>query len=348
MFCRILNRGKGRKLYLYSLEEKKYIKTKGLESVSQTGQHLRWNELRDEWVFYSPLRQTRTFKPKKNKCPLCPSTIIGSQTDISVTDYEIAVFDNRFSALSASPPDIKNIKDVIVNQSYGYCEVVSYSPDHKINLYSLKNEQIMLLMKVWSDRFIKLMKDPNIKYVLPFENRGKEIGVTLDHPHGQIYGLNEIPSIIHKQACKQKEKLIVTNLVNSINNDLKISNNDNAISFVPPFARYPFEIWIAPFKKVDHVEFLNNEEINSMAKLLKSSIKRLDILFKKPMAYTMAVHFPPKGFEGSFHHYIALQPMRRDQNKLKHLAGIEQITGVMLSDIIPEDSAKKLKSLKID
>ena len=155
MFCKILNRGKGRKLYLYSLEEKKYIKPRGWKSINQTGQHLRWNELRDEWVFYSPLRQERTFKPVKSNCPLCPTLTDGPATDIPVTDYEIAVFDNRFSALSASPPDIKNIKDVIVNQSYGYCEVISYSPDHKINLYSLKNEQIMLLMKVWSDRYIK-------------------------------------------------------------------------------------------------------------------------------------------------------------------------------------------------
>ena len=348
MFCRILRRGKGRKLYLYSLKKKFYTKTKGLESINQTGQHLRWNELRDEWVFYSPLRQERTFKPVKSNCPLCPTLTDGPATDIPVTDYEIAVFDNRFSALSSTPPKIKKIKDVIVNHSFGNCEVVSYSPDHRKNLYSLKTEQVALLMKVWSDRFINLMKSSNIKYVLPFENRGKEIGVTLNHPHGQIYGFPEIPPIIKKQASKQKESLLISNLVNSVNENLEISRDNNAISFVPYFARYPFEIWIAPFKKVDHAGFLNDEEINSMAILLKSSIKRLDKLFNKPMAYTMAINFPPKGFEGSFHHYIALQPMRRDENKLKHLAGIEQITGLMLSDIVPENSAKKLKRIIID
>ena len=93
---------------------------------------------------------------------------------------------------------------------------------------------------------------------------------------------------------------------------------------------------------------LSDEEINSISNQLVSSIKRLDLLFDEPMPYTMAVHFPPRGFEGNFHHYIAIQPMRRDKNKLKFLAGIEQISGLMLSDIVPEDAASRLKSIKID
>ena len=112
MFCKIIDRGKSRKLYLYSLKKKEYTKAKGLTSVDQKGQHMRWNSLRDEWVFYSPLRQSRTFLPNENNCPLCASTKDGIITDIPVTEYEIAVFDNRFSALSIVPKDIFNIRNI--------------------------------------------------------------------------------------------------------------------------------------------------------------------------------------------------------------------------------------------
>ena len=95
------------------------------------------------------------------------------------------------------------------------------------------------------------MQNPNINYVIPFENKGKEIGVTLEHPHGQIYSMKIIPEIIKTQAKNQKIKNTVSNLINSLDNKLEIEKNKNAISFVPPFARYPYEVWIAPFKKVD-------------------------------------------------------------------------------------------------
>ena len=348
MFCKVIDRGKSRKLYLYSLSKKNYKKIKGLDSVDQKGQHMRWNSLRDEWVFYSPLRQSRTFLPSENNCPLCASVKGETLTDIPVTDYEIAVFDNRFSALSIVSQNITKIEGILNEQSYGRCEVVSYTSDHNASLKTLSIEQVSLLMKVWSERYMHLMQDKNIKYVLPFENKGEEIGVTLEHPHGQIYAMSMIPEIINRQAINQKEKNIVNNLVKSVSEELEISKDDNAISFVPPFARYPYEIWIAPFKKVDCMNQLSGREINSIANQLISSIKRLDSLFDNPMPYTMAVHFPPRGFEGSFHHYIALQPMKRDKNKLKFLAGIEQISGLMLSDIVPEVAALDLKSIKID
>ena len=119
-----------------------------------------------------------------------------------------------------------------------------------------------------------------------------------------------IPEIIKTQAKNQKIKNTVSNLINSLDNKLEIEKDENAISFVPPFARYPYEIWIAPFKRVDCANQLADKEIISIAKLLISSVKRLDHLFGKPMPYTMAVHFPPRGYENNFHHYISFQPMR--------------------------------------
>ena len=348
MFCKTIERDKGRKLYLYSSQKREYNEVEGLPSINQNNQHLRWNSLRNEWVFYSPVRQKRTFLPNVSNCPLCPSQKDGMTTDIPVSDYEIAVFDNRFSALSFNPPNIKFETNTEISSAYGSCEVISYSQDHNTKFQSLTIEHVSLLIKVWSDRFTKLMQNPNINYVIPFENKGKEIGVTLEHPHGQIYSMKIIPEIIKTQAKNQKIQNTVSNLINSLDNKLEIEKDENAISFVPPFARYPYEVWIAPFKRVDCANQLADKEIISIAKLLISSVKRLDHLFGKPMPYTMAVHFPPRGYENNFHHYISFQPMRRDTNKLKFLAGIEQITGLMLSDILPEDAAFRLKSLEID
>ena len=348
MFCKTIEREKGRKLYLYSSQKKEYEEIKGLPSIDQSNQHLRWNTLRNEWVFYSPVRQERTFLPNASNCPLCPSQKDGMRTDIPVSDYEIAVFDNRFSALSFNPPEIASDVNLEINSAYGSCEVISYSPDHNMTFQSLTAEHVSLLIRVWSDRYTKLMQNPKINYVLPFENKGKEIGVTLEHPHGQIYSMQIIPQIIKTQAKNQKIKNVISNLINSIDRKFEIEKDESAVSFVPPFARYPYEIWIAPFKKTDCANQLSDKEVTSIAKLLISSVRKLDHLFGKPMPYTMAVNFPPRGFENNFHHYICLQPMRRDKDKLKFLAGIEQITGLMLSDVLPEDAASRLKSLEID
>ena len=187
MFCKTIERDKGRKLYLYSSHKREYNEIESLSSIDQNNQHLRWNSLRNEWVFYSPVRQKRTFLPNVSNCPLCPSQKDGMKTDIPVSDYEIAVFDNRFSALSFNPPNIKIEKNIDFSSAYGSCEVISYSQDHNTTFHSLTIEHVSLLIKVWSDRFTKLMQNPNINYVIPFENKGKEIGVTLEHPHGQIY-----------------------------------------------------------------------------------------------------------------------------------------------------------------
>ena len=346
MFCKKIDRGKGRSLFLYSLKKKTYEEVLGLESIKMSGQHLRWHAFREEWVCYSPVRQSRTFLPKKDECPLCPSINNKSITDIPVTDYEIAVFNNRFSAFNFNQNT--NDRDPNKQPSYGSCEVISYSKVHNTSLPYLDIKNIELLIKVWGDRITQLMKDPKIKYVIPFENRGEEVGVTLHHPHGQIYALPMIPDIILKQANNHSPKKKMNSIINSLDKDLILKHDNISIVFVPPFARYPYEIWIAPLVMVDNPSQLKNLQIKSLAKSLKYAIQKLDKLFNAPMPYTMAVNTAPKGFEGKFHHYISIQLMKRDKDKLKFLAGIEQITGLMLADINPEEAAIRLKRVKIE
>ncbi len=348
MHCLEIDRGKGRKLYLYSKSKKDYSYVPALESVEQKGGYVRWHDFREEWVFYSPTRQNRTFLPKKIDCPLCPGINGKRVTEISVTNYDIAVFDNRFSSLSINKKNFDIDQNDKFDHSYGYCEVICYSPEHKANFGKLSVSDLELLVKVWGDRYVKLMQDKNIHYVLPFENKGSEIGVTLNHPHGQIYAFSHIPEIILKQAKNHNTKTNLLNLIESLDETLIIQKDSNSILFVPPFARYPFELWLVPFKKVDHPGQLSNEETNSMVNFLKLSVNMLDAIFKKNMPYTMSVNCAPRNFENSFHHFISFQPIRRDNNKLKFLAGIEQITGLMLCDIKPEDSAMILKSVKVD
>ena len=345
MYCHEVDRGKGRKLYLYSNKRNNYTVVPALESIDQLGGHARWHDFREEWVFYAPTRQNRTFLPNKTECPLCPGIKGKRLTDISVTNYEIAVFNNRFSSLSREKKPFAVSKNIKSDFSYGICEVISYSSDHDTHLGSISNNNLNLLVKVWGERYEKLMQDKNILYVLPFENKGEEIGVTLEHPHGQIYAFSYVPEIILKQAKNHEGESSIINLINKLDKNLIIKQDNNSILFVPPFARYPFEIWLSPLTRVDHPGQLNNHEVNSIAKNLKLAVNKLNSIFKTPMPYTMSVNCAPRNFENRFHHYITFNPIRRDINKLKFLAGIEQITGLMLSDITPEKSAKILKSV---
>ena len=197
--CTKLDRGGGRMLHLYSHKEKTYHQFDGLPPVSSSDAHMRWHPLRREWIGHAAGRQGRTFLPNAADCPLCVMTHPDKPSDIPVDDYEVAIFTNRFSALSEQagpPPEL----EVATQAGIGICEVVSYSADHGASLSTIGAERISLLLAAIGDRITDIYRHPDIQMVLPFENRGREIGVTLDHPHGQIYALSHLPDVTRIQA----------------------------------------------------------------------------------------------------------------------------------------------------
>jgi UDPglucose--hexose-1-phosphate uridylyltransferase len=306
--------------------------------------HLRWHPLLGEWVAYAGARQGRTFLPDAAACPLCPAAD-GRLGEIPFADFEIAVFENRFPALTPGAVEAPDVAGVATSPADGRCEVVVFSADHVGGLGTLPVDRLALLIEVWGARVKALRDEAGFAFVLPFENRGEEIGVTLHHPHGQIYAFSFVPQHALKVARAQQDAPVLTRLIEDLPHELLLDTEDAAVSFVPGFARYPYETWLAPRRRVAGPEALLPAETLSLARLLRRAVRRLDGLFGRPMPYILAVQAAPRGFEESFHMTVELRPFRRDADKLKYLAGVEQGTGVFLVDVPPEQAAARLKAV---
>ena len=336
-----IDRGDGKELILFSRNPINYKVFEGLPPISDNKTHLRYHPTRSEWVGYSTSRQNRTFLPRALECPLCPMENDEAPSDIPVDQYEVAIFTNRFSSFKLVESDIPHL-EVETNQAVGTCDVISYSSKHNDEFSKLPIERIELIIQALSNRTEELYNNSKIEFILPFENKGKEIGVTLEHPHGQIYSFGHIPELIKRQAIVQKSNPLEKYLSN-IPKELILKKNSSAISFVPRWARYPFEIWIVPYRRTSNIFELSENEQKDLAELMLYASKSLDKVFDDPMPYTLAWQLSPKGYENSYHFHACFQPIRRSKTKLKYLAGVEQITGFFLVDLSPERSARILR-----
>ncbi|MGC6530527.1 MAG: galactose-1-phosphate uridylyltransferase [Candidatus Puniceispirillaceae bacterium] len=337
-----INRGADRVLTLYSKAPKTYREFDGLPPVSSSDAHMRWHPLRREWIGHASARQGRTFLPNQSECPLCVMTDQDQPSDIPVDDYEVAIFTNRFSALALgaqNPPPL----EIDTIAGIGACDVISYSADHHASLASLPVERIALLIKAIGDRITELYQNDDIIWTLPFENRGREIGVTLDHPHGQIYSLSILPPMIKRQADAMAEDAPLSGLADTLDPQLMLDHSSHAMAFVPRWARYPFESWVMPKRAVDGPHQLDDNEIIDLALMIKATATRLDGVYDAPMPYTLAWQIAPKGYEGKFHFHLCFQPLKRARNKQKYLASVEQISGLFLVDLPPERAAAILR-----
>ncbi len=305
----------------------------------------RWHPLRHEWVSYAGARQGRTFLPDAAACPLCPAREGQGLTEVPAVDFEAVVFENRFPAFTMDAGD--TVAPVGAEPAIGKCEVVVFSPDHEGSLGSQSVERIELLFELWSRRARAMMDEGGLAAVLPFETRGEEIGVTLPHPHGQIYGFGFVPDLLLKSAQAQKNEPVIANMLQHLDPASILDEAANVVAFVPPIARYPYEIWIAPRTRLSGPWDMTEETRGEMAHLLKRALLRLDGLFGKPMPYVLSVQLAPKGYEDSYHFTVQLWPLRRDVNKMKFLASVEQVSGVFLVDVPPDVAAAQLKAVEI-
>lgn len=336
-----LDRGEGRSLALFSRAARDYRLFDGLPSVPPAGAHLRQHPLTGEWISYSGVRQGRTFLPNASECPLCPMASPDVLTDVPVDDYEVAIFTNRFAALTpdpGTPPDM----DLPTRAGIGVCEVISYSAAHEASLSTIGAARIELLIDALAVRLAELMAQPDICWVLPFENRGREIGVTLDHPHGQLYALSHLPAKVAQTADGFADGDPLAGLADSIPDRLMLAENEAGLAFVPPWAKYPFETWVVPHRRVPDLASLDASTRAGMAALIEIAAGRLDAVFDAPMPYTFGWQVAPRGYEDSFHMHCIFQPMKRAPDKLKYLASVEQFTGFYLVDLPPEDAADML------
>lgn len=305
------------------------------------GAHLRFHPLRQEWLIVSPGRQSRTFAPTGGSNPLAPATPGGAATEIPFDDFEVAVFENRFPSLSSAAYQMPPVAYQTAPAA-GACEVVVYSSDPGANMATLDNDRRVLLLEAIRERFRQHMAN-GAKFVLPFENRGPEAGVTLHHPHGQIYAFSFVPAPQAAAAMAFANGYDLTRELALWSDVAIVAARSHAVSFVPPFARFPYECWIAPAIRRANLAALNANELEDLAALMGETCRRYDRLFARPMPYMMTLHSAPAGAEAHFHFTVQFYPLLRSADRLKYLAGVEQATGVFTVDVAPEAAAQALR-----
>lgn len=318
---------------------------------------LRFNPLLGEWVATATQRQDRTFLPPDDYCPLCPAKEGGFPTEVPEGNYDIVAFENRFPSLKIDPetPAVSSTELYPVRPSQGVCEVILYSPDHDTSLAKEPVEQIYKLVLVWRDRFAKLGQLDFVKYVFIFENKGEAVGVTLHHPHGQIYAYPFIPPQIIKEL--QQFRLHKTKTGNCLLCDMIleekrfekriVAENESFAAYIPFFARYPYETHITSKRHLQAFTDFSEKEESDMAEILKQILTAFDALFDFSFPYIMAIHQRPSEGAGYdyYHFHIEFYPPMRTATKLKYLAGSEAGAGMFINDTLPEEKAAELKRL---
>ena len=317
---------------------------------------MRWHPLRGEWVMYAAHRLNRTFLPPPEYNPLAPTSDPEHPTELPRGRYDMAVFDNRFPSLSLSAPQPDTVPGTDTRPGTGKCEVVVFSQDASGTLGGLPAEQIELLLNVWADRTTRLEAGSVIKSVLAFENRGVEVGVTLHHPHGQLYAYDHIPPVQARMLESAQAYLTDTGrpwLVDFVASEREaglriILDAGAALSVVPPFARYTYETWVLPTRAAGKLSELSADETSAFARVLKDALMRLDALFGVRMPYLLTLHQAPLGGDyPGFPLHIEIYPYLRAPGKLKYLAGTEQGGGEFANDNFPERAAADLRAAQL-
>ncbi|MER7683856.1 galactose-1-phosphate uridylyltransferase [Streptomyces sp. NPDC097610] len=349
----------GRELIYYDSRDDKVrdaVDRRPLEPTVTSSQ-VRRDPLLGDSVAIASHRQGRTYHPPANECPLCPSQ--GDRlSEIPDSSYDVVVFENRFPSLAGDS---------------GRCEVVCFTSDHDSSFADLTEEQAGLVLEAWTDRTAELSHLSSVEQVFCFENRGEEIGVTLGHPHGQIYGYpftTPRTALMLRSLAAHKEATGGQNLFDDVvarelaEGDRIVLETEQWVAFVPYAAHWPYEVHLYPKRRVPDLLGLDEEARTEFPQVYLELLRRFDRIFdgpgggkegegEPPTPYIAAWHQAPFGalaeFEGvnrdDFALHLELFTIRRTSGKLKFLAGSESGMSVFINDVPPEAAAQRLREV---
>jgi UDPglucose--hexose-1-phosphate uridylyltransferase len=341
----------GRELIYYDARDDKVrdaVDRRPLEPTVTSSQ-VRRDPLLGDSVAIASHRQGRTYHPPANECPLCPSQ--GDRlSEIPDSSYDVVVFENRFPSLAGDS---------------GRCEVVCFTSDHDSSFADLTEEQAGLVLEAWTDRTAELSHLSSVEQVFCFENRGEEIGVTLGHPHGQIYGYpftTPRTALMLRSLAAHKEATGGENLFDDVvarelaEGDRIVLETERWVAFVPYAAHWPYEVHLYPKRRVPDLLGLDEETRTEFPQVYLELLRRFDRIFgegEPPTPYIAAWHQAPFGaleeFEGvsrdDFALHLELFTIRRTSGKLKFLAGSESGMSVFINDVPPEAAAQRLREV---
>lgn len=328
----------------------------------------RWHPLREEWIIVAAHRQNRPWQGETIEhaapplpayvadCYLCPGNErVSGRRNASYAG--VFVFDNDHPCVGFDAPQELQAAPGFYQQrrASGIARVVCYSPNHSLTLAELEVAEIVELLGAWRDQYVELGQHPDIKHVLIFENKGEAVGVSNPHPHCQIYATNFVFKTIETEARVAAQHLAETGRVlfqdilaaEQADGRRIIFENDSAIAFLPYFARYAYECYVAPKQTHASLATFSAAELQDFAEALKALVVRYDNLWRMPFPYVLALHQAPTdgGDYRGFHFHLEFHPPLRKPNLLKYLAGPEIGGGNFLSDTAPEEKAAELRQL---
>ncbi len=313
---------------------------------------LRWHPLTKDWIMIASHRQNRPQMPK-DWCPFCP----GPDNDKVPKAFDVYEYDNDFPALMQNPPVPDDVETNIykVRPAYGKCEVILYSPEHTVTLPELPEDHVRKLVDLWVERFEALRADKNIKYVFIFENRGAVVGVTMPHPHGQIYGYSVVPKKLELelQSCKEHHDgtghCLICDMIHDEVEDGRriIFENEDFVVFLPFFSEYPYGIYIAAKKHKQYISEFTDSEKTNLAKAVREAAGTLDSLFGYTFPYMMCMYNGPVNADEDtsdyYHFHIAFYPPMRSADKQKFNASSETGAWAHCNPTAPEATSVELR-----
>ena len=312
---------------------------------------LRYHPLIDDWVMIAASRQGRPQMPK-DWCPFCPGS--GKVPD----DFDVYEYDNDFPALQqdAEVPAADLCGPLFRNATgHGKCEVILYSPKHTVTLPELPVPHIRKLVDLWCERFTAISADPEVKYVFIFENRGAAVGVTMPHPHGQIYGYPWVPKKLQLETenCEKyflnKKHCLICDMRQAEEDAGKrlIFKNDSFTVFLPYFCEYPYGVYVVSNAHKQYITQLTDQERDDLAAILKETAGTLDALFGYTFPYMMCMHQAPvntgKDYFDNYHFHIEFFPPMRSADKIKYNASSETGAWAHCNPTSPEEKAEELR-----
>ncbi|SFS13858.1 UDPglucose--hexose-1-phosphate uridylyltransferase [Microbacterium sp. cf046] len=345
-----------------TLGHERSIDTRALDARAETAT-MRRDVLTGDWISVAAARQNRAFLPPAELDPLAPQTPTNPSEIPS--RYDVAVFENRSPSFgpalaratddapaAVDPPlgldDLETPGLGRTRTSVGRCEVVCFSPEHEGSFGTLTPTRARTVIEAWADRSAALSELPGIEQVFPFENRGEAIGVTLAHPHGQIYAYPYIPPRTRRlleAAEREGPDLFARILAFEQDSERVLLRGEHWTAFVPFAARWPLEVHLMPHRHVTDIAGTTDAERDELAPLYLRLLRGVDALYDSPTPYIAAWHQAPVhvGRE-AVRLRLELTSPRRAADKLKYLAGSEAAMGAWIGDVPPESAAARLRA----
>lgn len=313
---------------------------------------LRRDPLTHEWVNIVGHRQGRPNLPAEG-CPFCPGGLEAPDP------YDVRAFANRWPALAPGDPvDIAAAAAAGIAEvpAAGACEVVLFAPQHDASLATLGVAQVRKVVDLWAERTEALLARPEVEYVLVFENRGRDVGATIDHPHGQIYGYPFVPPVPAREAAVAREHGcgVCTEVPAELEAGARVvAQHGGWVAYVPAASGYPYGMRFAPREHVGGLGGLDERGRDDLAALLVDALGRYDRLWPPPHAgylfpYLLWFHQAPAGAHGddarAWHVHAHTAPPLRAPGVQRYVASGELGSGTLSNPVVPEEAARALRA----